>query len=346
MVCWGAATAGAGDPDFEFLGPAPARNFQPIQLIFLDLPFERAATIGWRQVALRVESAESNVIATTQGQIRSTLKFETNRTVLGARYGVGERWEVGIDQPLISRFGGFLDPFIDDVEGLFGAGNRERDLFPNNSFGAFIVARGDTILFHGGRQTLRPGDLSLSVKRQVSSGERWPLVAVRAALKIPTGSEDAVVGSGEPDLGVGVAAEKRALPRCMLYLNLNLVYPMGRVTPAELTLDPIFTESFAAEFAFARRWSGLLHQAVYTSPLHGTGVRLLDGTPVEIGLGANFSWSPQVGFQLLAINNVSPVEPAADFSLLFAMTLRTANEDIRPPLWDLPPLSDQNLPAP
>ena len=346
VLCWGVATAAAGNTDLEFLGPVPARNFQPIQLIFLNLPFERAATIGWRQVALHVESAESNVIATTQGRIRSTLKFETNRTVLGARYGVADHWELGIDQPFISRFGGFLDPFIDEVEGLSGTGNPERDIFANNSFGAFIVARGDTILFHGGRETLQPGDLSLSVKREVFLGEDWPLMALRAALKVPTGSEDAVLGSGEPDLGFGVAAEKRVLPRCMLYLNLNLVYPVGTVTPAELTLDPIFTQSFAAEFAFTRRWSGLLHEAAYTSPMHGTGVRLLDGTPVELGLGTNFAWSPQLGFQLLAINNVSPVEPAADFSLVFAMTFRTVNKNPDLPLWELPPLSEQTRPNP
>ena len=30
--------------EFEFAGPAPTRNFQPIQLIFLNPPFETAAT--------------------------------------------------------------------------------------------------------------------------------------------------------------------------------------------------------------------------------------------------------------------------------------------------------------
>jgi hypothetical protein len=206
------------------------------------------------------------------------------------------------------------------VEGLFGAGNVERDLYPNNSFGDFYVRKGQTKLFDGGKETLYPGDLSLSLKREVPLGSGLPLLALRGAVKVPTGSEGKVTGSGKPDFGLGIAAEHRPLERLMLYLNLGLVYPVGPITPADLTLNPIFTQSFAAEVAITQRVTALLHQAVYTSPMHGTGTRLLDGTPVEIGFGLNVVLTNTLGFQLLAIDNVSPVEPAADFSLLAALT--------------------------
>jgi hypothetical protein len=313
----------AGEEDFRFLGPAPVRNFQPIQLVFLNLPFERAATFGPGEIGLHLESAEINEIATTQGPVQSALKFETNRTVIGARYGLAPHWEFGLDMPFISRFGGFLDPGIDLVEGLFDVGNVERDLYPNNSFGDFYVRKGQTKLFDGGKETLYPGDLSLAVKREISVGSGLPLLALRGAVKLPTGSEGKVTGSGKPDFGLGLAAEHRLLERLMLYLNFGLVYPVGPITPADLTLNPIFTQSFAAELAITRRLTALLHQAVYTSPMHGTGTRLLDGTPVEIGLGLNVVLTNTLGFQLLAIDNVSPVEPAADFSLLAGLRFVT-----------------------
>jgi len=306
----------SGETEFSFLGPLPTRNFQPIQLIFLNLPFEGAATARPGEFVFRLDSAEINEIATTQGPVQSALKFEANRTVIGLRYGLAPGWEVGLDMPFISRFGGFLDPFIDLVEGIFGAGNPERDLYPNNSFGDFYVRKGATTLFDGGKETLYPGDLWVSVKREIHLGEGLPLLALRGAVKAPTGSAGKVTGSGKPDFGLGVAAEHRPLQRLKLYLNLSLVYPVGPITPARLTLNPIFTQSFAAELALTRRITALLHQAVYTSPMHGTGTRLLDGTPVEIGLGLNFAVTPGLGLQLLAIDNVSPVEPAADFSLL------------------------------
>jgi hypothetical protein len=273
-------------------------------------------------VSFELDSAESNEIATTQGAIVSSLKFETNRTVLGIRHGIADGWEMGVHMPFISRYGGFLDPAIDAVEDWFDAENPERDLYPDNSFGAFVVQKGDDVLFAGGKEEFQPGDLWFSVKHEMDPGGRWPLLALRGALKVPTGNEDAVLGSGNADLGFGIAAEKQVLRRLMLFLNVNLVFPFGRVGDGDLSLNPLVSESFAAEFALTRRWSVLLHQAVYTSPMHGTDTNLLDADAVELGLGLNFGWSDCFGFQLLGINNVSGVEQAADFTLLFGVRIR------------------------
>ena len=93
------------------------------------------------------------------------------------------------------------------------------------------------------------------------------------------------------------------------------------ITDAQLSLHPIFSQSFAAELALFQSFSVLLHQGVYTSPMHGNHARLLDGEPVEIGFGANYWWSDALQFQLLAIDNVSPVEPASDFTVMLSMKL-------------------------
>jgi len=320
LLCCADAVEAVDTEEFRFLGPAPARNYQPIQLIFLNLPFESAAVVGPGEIGLAIDSAEINVISTTQGPVESALKFEANRTVLGVRYGLSPGWEIGLHMPFISRFGGFLDPIIDEIEGLFGVGNTERDMYPNNSFGDFYSRKVDTKLFDGGKETLYPGDLWVSVKREFSLGENLPLVALRGAIKAPTGSEGKVTGSGKPDFGIGLAADYQQFGRLKLYLNMSLIYPVGPITPARLTLNPIFTQSFGAELALTRHVTALLHQAVYTSPMHGTGTRLLDGTPVEIGFGLNFALPCDLAFKLLAIDNVSPVEPAADFTLLVALS--------------------------
>jgi hypothetical protein len=332
IICAGASVlllfslVRAAEAEFLAFGPAPTRNFQPIQLIFLNLPFERAAALPAGDISLQVHSAESNVIATTQGPIESRLKFETNRTVVAARYGLTDLWEIGIDLPFISRFGGFLDPIIDEVEGVFGVGNIERDFYRNNTFGDFFVRRSEITLFEGNEETLEPGDFWISAKREVALGGRLPLLALRAAVKWPTGNPDKVTGSGEPDFALGIAAEYPIIDRLMVYGNLSVVFPPGPITPAELTLNPFLTQSFAAEYGFTNRWSAFLHQAVYQSPMHGTNTRLLDSDPVEIGLGVNFAWSKRLVFQLMAVDNISPVEPAADFSILLASKYRWPHE--------------------
>jgi hypothetical protein len=327
-----------GAAQFDFVGPAPTRNFQPIQLIFLNLPFESAVTLEPGGLALLLESAESNEIATTNGSIDSTLKFETNRTVFGVRYGLLEGWEVGLELPFISRFGGFLDPEIDWVESVFGSVNAERKLYPKNTFGAFFVLRGNTTLFQAGEENFQPGDLVFSLKHALRLPPAWPQIALRAAIKAPTGNAGAVLGSGKPDFGAGVAADYQPFDRLMLYFNTDLVYPVGPITDGNLTLNPFVTQSFAAHLALTQRWSTMLHQATYTSPFH-TGVRLLDGTVVELGWGLSFAYSPKLGVQILGIENVSGVEQAADFTLLLNLVYRPwAHPTTLPPLGEGPPI--------
>lgn len=301
-------------------GPIPVRNFQPIQLIFLNLPFERARALAPGVFEVHVESAESNEIATHQDGIDALLKFETNRTVLGARTGAGCGTEISLDVPFISRFGGFLDPFVDSVEDLFGTSNPERRQFPNNSFAGFHVRRGDVSLFEGKRQYLELGDVWATVKHELWQAEGLPLIAGRFAVKVPTGRASSVFGSGKPDFGAGLAAEHRALAWLILYGNLNFIYPVGPITPGHLTLNPMLTEAVAAEAQPFRHVSFVLQQETYTSPIHGTGTRLLNGTTVELTAGVNLAWRRFV-FQLAAIDNISPVATAADFTLLLRVNV-------------------------
>jgi hypothetical protein len=333
-----------GAAGFDFTPPVPTRNFAPLQLLFLNPPFEQAATLPPGDLGLLVQTAESNIIATHQGTIDATLKFEQNRTNFGVRYGLVEAWELGIDLPFISRYGGFMDPAINWVEEAFGAKNVERDLFPDNTFGGYEVDRGSTVLFSGGEVTFQPGDLVFSVKHQLAIPRPWPRLALRGAIKAPTGDPDEVLGSGEPDFGLGAAADYQPWERLMLYANLNLVYPVGPITDADLTLNPIFTQSFAAHLAITQRWSAMFHQASYTSPFHGTGASLLDGTVVELGLGLAFAYSERFNAQLLGIQNMSGVEQSADFTLMLALQWRPwALPTGLPPIG--PPLPPTALPA-
>ena len=316
-----ASVAAAQTEEFTGHGPLPVRNFQPIQLIFLNLPFERARTLPVRGFAIHLESAESNVIATTSSGVHATLKFETNRTVVGGRFGLLPGLEVGLDVPVLSRFGGFLDPFIDGVEHLFGTFNGERDLYPNNTFGAFTVDQGNTVLFHGRAQSLELGDIWASAKYEIWQRPGWPLVALRGAVKAPTGRAGGVFGSGKPDFAVGLALEHRLLDWLFVYSNLAVTYPVGPITAGDLTLNPFVTEGFGGEARIARHWSLVLQQETYTSPFHGTGALLMEGTVVELASGVNFAWEPFL-FQLGTINNLSKVAAAADFTLLLRMTYR------------------------
>ena len=321
LCCLAVLLPGVAAAEFSGYGPLPARNFQPIQLIFLNLPVERARTLGEGEFVLRVETAEINEIATDNPPTEALLDFETNRTVLGATVGVRPGLEVGLDVPFLSRYGGFLDPLINGVEDFVGAKNPEREVYPANHFSGFRVWRDDVTLFEGPKQYLELGDLWGSAKYEVWHRERWPLVSLRAAIKAPTGRAGGVYGSGKWDVGLGLAAEYQILSRLMAYANLSLVYPGGPITDARLTLNPIVTQSLAFEGYVGAGVSLLLQQDLYTSPMHGTGTAVLDGDVVELALGVNWAIGPCL-VQFGGINNVSAVISAADFTLQLRVVYR------------------------
>lgn len=318
MLVWSVVPAAAGSTDFTGFGPLPTRNFQPVQLIFLNLPFERARVLRTGEYAVSLESAEINEVATNQDDINAVLKFETNRTVLGARIGVARALEVGLGVPFLSRYGGALDPFINTVEDVFQTSNPERHQFPENSYGGFRITRGETLLFHGPNQEFEFGDLWADAKYEVWHTPGLPTLSLRAAVKAPTGRAGGVFGSGKPDFGIGAAAEHQWLRWLVTYGNLNLIYPVGPITPGRLTLNPMLAAAVAGEAHIWRSLSFVLQQETYTSPFH-TGTRLLDGTVVELTMGFNFACN-RVLFQLGAIDNVSPVVAAADFTVLGRIT--------------------------
>ena len=155
----------------------------------------------------------------------------------------------------------------------------ERSLFPNNTFGGFNVQRGNTVLFHGQDQQFELGDIWASTKYEVwhpRAAGRCSRCAARSRRR--PDATDGVFGSGKPDFGLGVAAEHQPLRWLMLYANLDVVYPVGPITPGQLTLNPIVTEQVAAEAYIGWHVSLLLQQHTYTSPMHGTGTPILDGT--------------------------------------------------------------------
>jgi len=97
---------------------------------------------------------------------------------------------------------------------------------------------------------------------------------------------------------------------------------IGRVKP--LIGEGLFT----SEGDFWRRQRRLAQPAFHRERIESfatimstAGARLLDGTVVELSAGVNWRWQPLL-FQLGAIDNISPVVSAADFTLMARLTYR------------------------
>jgi hypothetical protein len=309
-------------------GPLPVRNFNPVQLLFLFLSTEEAETLPPGRSQIRIEAAESNVlISETQPDpnVEAVLKFETFRFAFALRHGFSKRLEGGIEIPVLYRDKGFLDPFIISVEKAVSRFSPKRIKFTRGEFGGYFIRRNGETLLSGERGDLGLGDVVLQGKFLVWREESWwPTLSLRGAVKLPTGSQSRLFGRRKMDLGLGLALQKTLHPRFVVYLNQNVVFPMGRFLYTGFTLNPISTTILAMEWIWSAKFSWLTQIDFYTSPFHGTGVRALDYGVNEVAFGFDYALRPHVLWQLYGIENFNKpyLGAAADFTLLTTVSYR------------------------
>ncbi len=303
-------------------GPVPVRNFQAIQLLFLGMYGDRAAVVPKRTLDVRVELAQTAQIFDEQGPGASaSVKFETLRSALFFRYGLMESLELSLEIPAIYRYRGFLGGAIEQVERLTTGLGGPRGRLKGTGF-VFDVNKSGRTLFTGGEGDFGLGDVSLFAKwRATEERGLWPTASLRFGLKLPTGDEDRVFGSGHTDLGVGLALEKTLATRWIAYVNVNGVFPTGTVSG--LSLDPIFSSVTAVEYLWTPRFSLVLQFDYYSTPFDGTGLKMLDRGVTEVAAGFNYRLRDHLLWQVYGVENVDfTTDSAADFTLSTLVTYR------------------------
>jgi len=305
----------------EGFGPFPARNFQPIQQLVLNMPGDRAAVLKQGVLDVRVELAETaSVFRDDSPQASVTMKFETLRSGLFLRYGATERWEVSMDVPVLYRYRGFMDRPIRAVERATTGLSPARSAL--GSAYEFNISRGGQTVASGRDGAVGLGDSTVLSKFQVlQEGAAMPAVSVRAALKLPTGDTGEFFGSGSPDFGIGLAAEKGLGGRWVVYGNLNGVFPTGHI--AGMPLQPTVSGIVAVEYLWSENLSFTAQFDYYSTPFHGVGTRVLDKGVTESVLGFSYRLTQHLLWQAYGIENLDFITgSAADFTLSTLLTYR------------------------
>lgn len=312
------------EAQWEGSGPFPVRNFQPLQLIFLGMPGERAAVLKKGTLDLRIELADTSTVFNDQSPPTTVrMKLETVRSGLFFRYGLTERLEVALEVPAYYRYRGILEGAITAVERMTTGLAPARKALAGTSF-VFNATRNGRTLFNAGDGEMGWGDTTMFAKYQfLTETLEMPAVSLRVAVKLPTGDATRVFGSGHPDFGVGLALEKRVAARWILYGNLNGIFPTGEV--AGLTVQPAMSGMLAAEYLWSSNVSFVGHFDYYTSPYHGTGSPVLDEGVSEVVFGFNYHLKDNLLWQVYGIENLDFNRgSAADFTVSTVMTYRFA----------------------
>ncbi|MFA5514665.1 MAG: DUF3187 family protein [Desulfuromonadales bacterium] len=195
------------------LTPFATRNQNPLVQIYGLPPAEPATLLdrGRLSTHLTLDIANNFASSATDDEAVA-LDGETYRSNIALRYGVNERFEIGLDIPFVSHAGGFLDGFIEGWHDTFGLPEGGRKQSSRDQL-AYRYARDGQPLVELSDSSAGFGDLRLSAAWQMvrTAGEDPSAAALRLSLKLPTGDSDKLLGSGSTDLALSLAGQ-RALP--------------------------------------------------------------------------------------------------------------------------------------
>jgi hypothetical protein len=190
--------------------PFSTTNQNPLIAIF-GLPAAAPAMVlapGKTSAELRADLA-SSFTRNNRGGEDILLDGETYRFALALRRGIGERLEVGLEIPFVMHREGFLDSFIIDWHDFFHLPQGGRDEAPRNRLAYTYERDGRTLIdLSDGSEGF--GDLRLTGAWQLlrRQGEEPQALALRASLKLPTGDEDRLLGSGSTDLALWLSGSE------------------------------------------------------------------------------------------------------------------------------------------
>jgi hypothetical protein len=191
----------ASAADME-ITPFSTFNQSPLVQIY-GLPHDTSADIvlpGKFRIGLNQDlSSNYTVHSTAREQI--ILDGETYRTTFAVRYGIAPHWEAGIEIPYLFQSGGFLDGFVIGWHNFFGLPQGGRDSAPKNQLN-YSYSKDGVQKLQMNRAASGIGDIALtggySLYDDIST-EHHDSLALKGAVKLPTGDSSSLFGSGSID---------------------------------------------------------------------------------------------------------------------------------------------------
>lgn len=205
-----AGDVAAADMDIT---PFGASNQSPLAQIY-GFPHDTGADIvpaGGFQVSMN-QDLSSNYTVTSNTREQILLDGETYRLAFAARYGVSPSWEVGVEIPYLIQGGGFLDAFVINWHNVFGLPQGGRDSAPKGRV-IYRYRKDGVQKLLMGQAASGIGDVRLTGGYRLyetrDMGRQYRL-ALKGAVKLPTGDSSSLNGSGSTDGMLQLCASRTA----------------------------------------------------------------------------------------------------------------------------------------
>ena len=241
-------------------------------------------------------------------------------TAATVRWGIADGFEVGGRVTLETRSGGFLDSFVHWYHDLLGAGQANRDRYPEEAYRYVLTDGGATTYVRVDPQGLGLEDVRLFAKWQaLTSADMRSALSLRAATRIPTRQNP--VGRERSDVGL-MALGRLGVGAWYLHgmLGATTVRAASGIGPA--VRDQAIFFSFAVERSLGSSLAGIFQYQVTSPALQGFDDRELDWPLSNIIFGLAGSWNDEWRWDVSFQEDLPADAPAIDFTLGVRITHR------------------------
>lgn len=252
-----------------------------------------------------------------------TVDGETLRAVFDGRLGLTERFEIGLEVPVLMHTAGFLDSRIDSFHALLDLPDGGRTAFARNQYVVGYSDAGRTVFLDESPSGLRLGDLVLSGQAALARGATGrSALSASLSVKLPTGSVERIDGSGSADVAAGIQASWR-LERSSLHAGLG--YSHLGTWSLEPGIDLGDRRSLHVAWAIrARNESAVVLQLLGGSgPFPSRDGGSLGDPAAELLVGMRHTGRPGWALEWGILENLTRDLNVPDFGLFFGVTRRS-----------------------
>jgi len=323
-----ALPAGASDDTLDVLG---FRNHHPFLQIFGVPTFQSAALATSGRLKFDV-NAELTNHADSGGNANEMFRIdgETYAFNVSLRHRLWQRLEVGIDLPVVAHQEGFLDNIIKEWHDVLGVSNSNRS-GPKDQL-HFLYEVDGVAQYEITSSTSGLGDIQLTAAMpfKEATAEDGSAFAMRTSVKLPTGDEEKLHGSGATDFSVGLYGSTRTT---LFDRDLGLSGFIGLLSLGDGDVLPDIQESTVAFGGVAAKLQamerlGIVVQVYAQGGYYDTDVEELGGDTFQLGIGLDYHL-PNQGLSLALAIAEDPLSDATpDFAIHFSV--RSSNRRSAP----------------
>lgn len=326
-VVFSAAVALATLAQGAEITPFRTVNLSPIVQIF-GVPAIGTARLlpkGGGEASLVFDAANNFAIDQNQRE-QVVLDGETYRLALGLRYGIARGIEGGIEIPFVFHSGGELDGFVEWFHDSFGFGTGGRDQAPEGRL-LYAYSRDGVQQVRVDHPNGGIGDIRLSAGIRLYDDESAAprALALRAALKLPTGNSGKLRGSGSVDGSLWLTGSDDY--RLGGWGHATLFAAAGGTVMSKGDVLEGQQKSVAAFGSFGAGWSpfdwfALKVQTNWHSSLYrGSSLRELDADTLQIIGGGTIAFPTGTALDLGVSEDLN-VKTSPDVAFHLALTQR------------------------